>query len=283
MRLRQIVQQPAPEEVSETEIEQLLDLIRIIYGFDFTNYSKASMRRRLINFMVMRNIPSITELRKKIVNQESVFDELLDNLTVTVTEMFRDPELYLSIREKVLPTLNTWPLIRVWNAGCATGEEVYSMAILLKEEGLLKKSRIYATDINGKALADAIRGKTNLSLMKDYTRNYIKAGGKETFSDYYTVQGDRVYWSRTLSGGITFSQHNLVSDKSFNEFNLILCRNVMIYFNRELHDQVIKLFLDSLAMFGYLVLGSKESLLLSKYQKHFEVIDKHNKIYRRIR
>lgn len=278
-----IMDQNKEKKVVEDEIDEILQVIKIIYGYDFTEYSKASVRRRLNNFMIMNDIQDLNVLKRQVSGDDQVFRDLLESLTVTVTEMFRDPDLYLALREKVLPTLDTWPFIRIWHAGCSTGEEVYSMAILLKEEGLLHKARIYATDINSKALSEAKKGETNISLMKDYTRNYIQAGGKSNFSEYYTVKGNKVYWDPSLAKNITFSLHNLVSDKSFNEFNLIICRNVMIYFNRNLQNKVTKLFKDSLTLFGYLVLGNKESMFLSSEADFFETIDKHEKIFQRVK
>jgi chemotaxis protein methyltransferase CheR len=208
-------------------------------------------------------------------------DRLLRDLSINVTEMFRDPSFHRVLREKVFPIMRTYPFIRVWNAGCSTGEELYSLAIALHEEGLLERSRLYATDINEGVLARAKAGTFPLEHMQRYTENYLRAGGTAEFSSYYTAQGDSARFDPELARHAVFAQHNLVSDRSFNEFNLIVCRNVMIYFGRPLQNQVHALFLDSLSRFGVLALGRKESIKGTVAADAYEVLDAPEKIFRR--
>lgn len=269
-------------EIESEKLDQLLVLVKNIHGYDFTGYSKASLSRRVNRYVTMNRLDSIDKLFEQ-VKTENGFVSFLEEVTVNVTEMFRDPSFFLALREKVIPKLKTYPYIKVWTAGCSTGEEVYSLAILLKEEGLYDKAKIYATDINQKVLAKAKEGVFHLGNMKDYTQNYIRSGGKGQFSDYYHAKYGRAIFDASLKKNIVFSLHNLVSDSSFNEFNLILCRNVMIYFGRDLQEDVLQLFLQSLSPFGYLALGTKETLALSRYRDNFEIIDKNEKVYRRIR
>src|SRR5690606_29800929 len=201
---------------------------------------------------------------------------------INVTSMFRDPTFYRAFREKVVPLLRTYPFIRIWHAGCSTGEEVYSMAILLTEEGLYDRVRIYATDINDVVLQQARTGIFPLDKMQEYTQNYLKAGGTASFSQYYTAAYDGALFSPALRERVVFAQHNLVNDRSFSEFNVILCRNVMIYFDRSLQDRVHQLFYDSLPVYGILALGSKESLRFSSLEDRYEELDAREKIYRKV-
>lgn len=267
--------------IQSAELKDLLESIRYNYGYDFTEYAEASVIRRITHFMKANKIGTVQELGKILQSEESAFARFVLEFTVNVTEMFRDPSFYKSLREKVLSRLATYPVIKVWIAGCSTGEEVYSMAILLKEEGLLDRSMIYATDINQRALQAAKEGIYRMDLMKAYTSNYQKAGGKTSFSDYYTAKYDSAMIDKSLKQNVVFSIHNLAVDSSFNEFQLILCRNVLIYFNQSLQNKVINLFYNSLSPFGYLALGSKESLLFSDRQKEFSDVEKREKIYRR--
>jgi chemotaxis protein methyltransferase CheR len=257
----------------------LLESIRLVYGYDFTDYSEASLLRRVHKFMEARRIESITELGKAILRDDSLFQQFVQEVTVTVTEMFRDPSFYKSLRDKIKSRLATYPLLRVWIAGCATGEEVYSIAILLKEEGLLDRSIIYATDINQESLQKAREGILSMDRMTEYTANYVKSGGTGSFSDYYLAKYGGVLIEKSLRQGIVFAVHNLTTDRSFNEFQLILCRNVLIYFNQNLQSRVIDLFYESLCPFGILALGNKESLLFSTKQKIFGEMDKKEKIF----
>lgn len=265
------------------DLKQFLESIRFVYGYDFTEYSEASVRRRVQAFMDTNKISSVKELGRKILKDEPAFEKFVQDITVNVTEMFRDPDFYKSLRKNVLGRLATYPFIKIWIAGCSTGEEVYSLAIMLREEGLLDRSVIYATDINQAALQKAKDGISPIDSMKSYTENYIKAGGKNAFSDYYKAKYNSVLWDKTLRQNIVFSVHNLAMDKSFNEFQLILCRNVLIYFNQGLQNKVIDLFYESLCVFGFLGLGNKESLLFAQKQKCFDEVDRKEKIYMKAR
>jgi len=261
------------------EFKELLESIRYVYGYDFTDYAEASVKRRVNQFMTNRKITEFEKLGKILLQDEKIFEEFVQEVSVTVTEMFRDPTFYKSLRENVLKRLATYPFIKVWIAGCATGEEIYSIAILLHEEGLLNRSVIYATDINQKSLQIARDAVYPLEYMKNYTANYQKAGGTRAFSEYYKAKYNSVMFDRSLKQNIVFSPHNLAVDNSFNEFQLVICRNVLIYFNQQLQNKVISLFYESLCPFGFLGLGSKESLLFCDKKKNFEEIDRKEKIF----
>ena len=209
-------------------------------------------------------------------------ERLLLDLSVNVTAMFRDPDFYAALREEVVPQLRTYPFTRIWNAGCSTGEETYSLAILLREEGLYDRTRIYATDINETVLDRARQGVFPLEKMKDYTQNYIRAGGRQPFSDYYVAKYDAAQFQRSLLDNVVFAQHNLVSDRSFNEFQLIVCRNVMIYFDKPLQDHVHRLFYESLAVFGILALGQKETIAFSPFEDRYEELAPNQRIFRKV-
>jgi len=270
-------------ELEQIEIELLLEGIYQHYGFDFRSYAYASIRRRLWKRIEAEGLTTISGLQDQVLHNPPMMEKLLLDLSINVTSMFRDPGFYRVFREQVIPTLRTYPFIRVWHAGCATGEEVYSMAILLEEESLYERSRIYATDINEVVLQKAKSGIFPLERMQEYTENYIAAGGKRAFSDYYTAKYGGALFSPGLTKNVVFSQHNLVTDRSFSEFNVILCRNVLIYFDKTLQSRVLTLFYDSLAMFGILALGSKESLRFSPYEECYEQINGPEKIYRKVR
>jgi len=270
-------------ELEQIEIELLLEGIYQQYGFDFRSYAYASIRRRLWKRIEAEGLSTISGLQDQVLHNPSMMEKLLLDLSINVTSMFRDPSFYRVFREQVVPTLRTYPFIRIWHAGCATGEEVYSMAILLEEEGLYERSRIYATDINEVVLQKAKSGIFPIDRMQEYTENYIAAGGKRAFSDYYTARYGGALFSPGLTKNVVFSQHNLVTDRSFSEFNVILCRNVLIYFDKTLQSRVLTLFYDSLAMFGVLALGSKESLRFSLYEECYEQINGPEKIYRKVR
>lgn len=271
------------ESIDSAELQEFLTTIRTVYGYDFTEYAEASIKRRSLYFMNARGIGTVRELTTRLLADEHLFGEFLENLSVTVTEMFRDPAFYRCLREKVVKRLATYPFIKIWVAGCATGEEVYSVAILLKEEGLLNRSLIYATDINQQSLIHAREGIFPLELMKIYTLNYQKAGGKEDFSSYYVAQYNAALMDRSLRNNVVFAPHNLAIDQSFNEFHLILCRNVLIYFNQKLQNQVINLFYDSLCMFGTLALGTRESLLFTDRHGCFDPVDSKQKLFMKMR
>ncbi len=268
----------------EFETDEMKDFLKTIYkayGYDFTEYADASVRRRITHFMTTRKTENLASLEQRLLANDLLFEEFVQEMSVTVTEMFRDPTFYKSLRENVAKRLSTYPFIKIWIAGCATGEEVYSMAILLKEEDLFDRSLIYATDINQRSLLAAKEGVYPLDNMKAYTSNYQKAGGKKTFSEYYKAKYNSVLFDKSLKENIVFSPHNLSVDKSFNEFQLIICRNVLIYFNQQLQNKVINLFYNSLCSFGYLGLGSKESLLFTDKKNAFEDIDRKEKIFRK--
>ncbi len=264
----------------EQKTDFFLKTIREKYGYDFTDYSRSTVNRRLIRFMQKNNIETLEELLDNLLNESSLFEYFVQEFTVTVTDMFRDPGFFLSLRKKVLPVLSTYPFIRVWDVGCATGEELYSLAILLREENLLHKTTIYATDINQKALATAREGIFNLADMAVYSENYLKSGGKYSLSDYYLAKYNGAIFDRSLVKNVVFYPHNLVTDSSFNEFHLIMCRNVLIYFNRQLQEKVFRLFSDSLAPLCFLGLGSKETLTLSAQARNYDIIDANEKIYK---
>jgi chemotaxis protein methyltransferase CheR len=270
-------------ELERVEIELLLEGVFRHYGFDFRSYAYASIRRRLWKRTEAEGLSSISELQARVLHDGSAMERLLLDLSVSVTAMFRDPEFYRVFREDVVPLLRTYPFIRIWHAGCSTGEEVYSTAIVLEEEGLLERTRIYATDINVAVLQQARAGIFPLNRMQEYTENYIRAGGTRSFSEYYTAKYDGALFSPSLTRNTVFSQHNLVTDRSFSEFTVIFCRNVLIYFDRELQNRVHTLFYDSLVMLGILALGSKESLRFSQYEPCYEKLHSRERLYRKVR
>src|SRR6059058_4798956 len=257
-------------DLERIEIELLLEAVFRHYGFDFRSYAYASIRRRLWKRIEAEELSSVSELQARVLHETPAMERLLLDLSVSVTAMFRDPGFYQVFRSEVIPLMRTYPFIRIWHAGCSTGEEVYSTAIVLEEEGLLERTRVYATDINDAVLQQARAGIFPLNRMQEYTENYIRAGGKRSFSEYYTAKYDGALFAPALTRNVVFSQHNLVTDRSVSEFNVIFCRNVLIYFDRELQDRVHALFYESLSMFGVLALGSKETLRFSKYEPCYE-------------
>ncbi len=266
-------------DTQNIELQLLLQAIYLKYGYDFRNYAKASIRRRVEQFMRKENLISFSEMQHKVLYDVAFFDRLLLELSVNVTEMFRDPNFYRSFRHNVVPFLKKQPFLKIWHAGCASGEEVYSMSILLKEEGLYNKAQIYATDMNQVILNQAKEGIYPINRLKLYTENYQKAGGKESFSDYYIAHYDHVVMNKSLKENILFSDHNLATDGVFGEMHVIFCRNVLIYFNRDLQNRALGLFNDSLINHGILCLGSKESIRFSEHSNIFVDIDKDEKIY----
>jgi len=266
----------------DIEVDCLLVAITERYGYDFRNYARASLKRRVQNFLVLSDCNHVSELIPKVLHDKAYFSEFLSNMSVTVTEMFRDPIIFKSIRKDIIPKLKTYSRINIWHAGCATGEEVYSMAILLEEEGLLDRARIYATDFNAKSLATAKEGIYPAESIQLYTKNYLKAGGKTSFSDYYQANYESAKMKDFLRNKITFASHNLISDQVFAEMNLILCRNVLIYFDKELQDRVLELFSDSLVPRGFLVLGDKEAIKFSVVKDNFEAVNERQKTYRKV-
>jgi chemotaxis protein methyltransferase CheR len=268
--------------LEDIEIGLLLEGLYRAHGFDFREYSRASIKRRIIELMRAEKLPTISAFQDRVLHDASYLDRFLLGLSVHATAMFRDPSFYLTFRKKVVPLLRTYPTVQIWVAGCSTGEEVYSLAILLEEERLYPKCRIYATDISQAVLRKARDGIFPLAAMRDYTVNYHQAGGAHEFSDYYTAQYDSVIFSAALRNNIVFSEHNLATDGSFNEFQVILCRNVMIYFNKDLQARVHNLLYDSLSMFGVFGLGNKESLKFTPRASFYEHLNEHDKLYRKV-
>jgi chemotaxis protein methyltransferase CheR len=270
-------------ELEQLEIDLLLEAVYRRYGFDFREYAQASLKRRLWRRMDAEHLATISELQARLLHDPACMERLLLDLSINVTSMFRDPTFYLAFRTKVAPLLRTYPFTRIWCAGCSTGEEVYSLAILLEEEGLYERARIYATDINENVLATARGGVFPLANMQQYTQNYIRSGGERDFSRYYVAAYEGAQFSRALTENVVFAQHNLAMDRSFNDFNVILCRNVMIYFDKALQDRVHTLFHDSLETFGILALGHKESLAFTPFAGAYEEVDAAERIYRKVR
>jgi len=270
-------------DLEALEIKLLTEGIYEHYGFDFRDYSVPSMKRRIWKRIYAEGLSTVSGLQEKVLHDAGTMERLLLDLSINTTAMFRDPTFYLAFRQKIVPTLRTYPFVRIWHAGCSTGEEVYSMAMLLQEEGLYERCRIYATDINEAVLQRAKEGIFPLSSMQENTSNYIAAGGTGNFSQYYTARYDHAIFRPSLRENVVFAQHNLVTDASFNQFNVIFCRNVLIYFNNELQDRVQKLFLNSMETFGILGLGKKETIKYTSIADSYEVIDAEERIYRRVR
>ncbi len=263
------------------EVESLLEAIFHKYGYDFKNYSRAHIKRRILRRVKALNLNSIKELESMILQDREEFCFLLDDFSINVTEMFRDPSFYKAFRQEVVPILRTYPFIRIWHAGCATGEEVYSMAILLKEEGLYDRCQIYATDFNEFVLEKAKNAVYDISLVKDYTRNYQEAAGKASFSDYYMADDTSISLDKSLKEKIIFADHNLVTDGVFGEMHVIVCRNVLIYFNKDLQNKTLGLFYDSLNLGCFLCLGSKETIKFSDFEMKFNNLVKEEKIFQK--
>jgi len=268
-------------EIEHIGLNLLLQAIFERYGYDFRNYARASVERRARYVMSVEKLNSISEMIPRVLNDEAFFERLVYHFSITVTELFRDPFVFLSLKEKVFPVLRTYPFIKIWHAGCATGEEVYSLAILLMENDLYERSTIFCTDFNDEAIAFGKQGIYNIKSMKEASMNYQKAGGEKSLSAYYHARYDSISIDKTLKRKITFANHNLVSDGIFGEMNLILCRNVMIYFDTVLQNRVLHLFSDSLINGGFLCLGTKESLLFSEVEHRFDVFAEDEKIYRK--
>jgi len=268
--------------LEEIEVQLLLEGVYRYYGYDFRDYALSSLRRRIRKIVASEALPTISALQDRLLHDPACLERFLLGLTVNLTSMFRDPSFFVAFREKIVPLLRTYPFIRLWHAGCSTGQEVYAMAILLQEEGLYHRCRLYATDTNELVLQKAKQGIYPIELMQEYTQLYLKAGGTRSFSEYYTAGYGNAIFRASLKENIVFSPHNLATDRSFNEFNVILCRNVLIYFNRTLQQQVQQLFYDSLCSFGILGLGQRESLKLSSSEERYEEIVKGERLYRRL-
>ncbi|MFT5018992.1 MAG: chemotaxis protein methyltransferase CheR [Polaribacter sp.] len=269
------------KQIAKIETRLLLEAIFDVYGYEFKNYASASLNRRIAYRMQQANIETISELIPRMIHDVNFFNSFLKDMSISVTDMFRDPKFFKGMRNQVIPLLKTYPFAKIWHAGCCTGEEVYSLAILLKEEGYYDKARIYATDYNNHSLEVAKKAIYPIENLRKYTTNYNKTGGKNSLSDYYTSSADAVKFVDSLKANVTFANHNLAQDSSFGEINLIVCRNVLMYFNTELQNRVLRLFNDSLVYNGILCLGQKESLLFSDIQDNFELIDTDLKIYRK--
>jgi chemotaxis protein methyltransferase CheR len=265
----------------DMEVRLLVDAIYLRYGQDFRDYAPASLKRRVLQAQQRMGASSITALQQRVLDDPAEFAQLLQQLTVPVSEMFRDPEYFLALRQQVVPVLRTYPSIKLWVAGCSTGEEAYSLAIVLAEEGLLERTIFYATDINEASLESARKGIFAIDRMQAFTRNYQAAGGTASFSDYYTAAYGGALFDRRLREAITFADHSLATDAVFAETQLVSCRNVMIYFNRDLQDRALGLFHESLSHRGFLGLGTKETLEFSAYADRFEVVSRRERIYRR--
>lgn len=268
-------------DISEREILSLLEVVYQKYGYDFRQYSTAHIKRRIMNRMAISGIKDISQMQSKVFNDTIFASELLQDLSITVTEMFRDPDFYKSLRENIVPILKTYPFIKIWHAGCATGEEAYSMAIILQEEGLYERTTIYATDFNQRALNQAKEGIFSNNIIKGYTANYQLSGGKESFSNYYTSNHGHVTMSPFLKKNIVWANHNLVTDSIFSEVHLILCRNVLIYFNADLQNKVQNIFYNSLSNGGILCLGSKESLQFTDLYHKYTELDQKQRIFKK--
>jgi chemotaxis protein methyltransferase CheR len=268
--------------LEDLEIDLLLEGVFRHYGFDFRGYARSSLRRRIRSAVAAEGLTTVSALLDRTLHERACLERLLLTLSVNVSAMFRDPGFFRAFRQHAVPLLRTYPFIRIWQAGCSTGEEVYSLAILLQEEGLYERCRIYATDMNDVVLQKARDGIYPLDVMQKYTANYQAAGGAGSFSDYYTAAYDHVILRDALRANVVFSQHNLVSDGVFNEFNVILCRNVMIYFTQALQERVLDLFGRSFATFGVLGLGSHESLRFLANAHEYEQLTEGQKLFRRV-
>lgn len=268
-------------QIQEIELDLLLRAINHQFGYDFNDYNKAHVMRRVLHRVQSLGLKSISELQHKVLYERGFIDVLLRDLSINVTEMYRDPSFYLSMRKEVFPILKTYPYIKIWHAGCATGEEVYSFAIMLLEEGLFERSQIYATDFNPLVLDVARKGIYPVGRIKEYTQNYQASGGLQSFSDYYLAKYDSVILDQGLQKNIVFAEHNLVTDHVFTEAHLIVCRNVLIYFNKDLQNRVTELFTQSLVNGGFLGLGSKENLMFTSVYDQYTIVDAKEKIYKK--
>ncbi|MBT4331958.1 MAG: protein-glutamate O-methyltransferase CheR [Candidatus Cloacimonetes bacterium] len=268
-------------EIEKIEIDILLETLNKMHGYNFSGYAKASLKRRIRKTAKEFNLESISEMIPKVIHDNNFLNKLLFNFSITVSEMFRDPPFFKSLRETVIPFLKTYPYIKIWHAGCATGEEVYSMAILLQEEGLYDKCTIFATDFNNSALAQAKEGIYDIKQIKEFTENYQMSGGKSSFSDYYITNNNYAKMNKSLRDKVTFANHNLVTDGVFSEMHLILCRNVLIYFGSDLQNRVLNVFTESLVNKGFLAIGSKESIEYSSVNDKYKAINKKLRIFRK--
>jgi len=268
-------------DIEAIEIDLLLEAIYRRWGYDFRSYARASIERRTRLFLSKSESKTISEMISRVLRDEDFFSRLVRNFSISVTEMFRDPFVYRVIRSEVAPMLRTWPHVKAWVAGCATGEEVYSLAIVLKEEGVYDRSTIYATDFNDFSLEHAREGIYEIDKLQEATRNYQQAGGKASFADYYHARYDAAVLEPSLRERITFANHNLVTDGVFGEMQLVFCRNVLIYFNRELQNRALRLFTESLSHGGFLCLGTREDLQFTEVKDQYEAVDRKAKIFKK--
>jgi chemotaxis protein methyltransferase CheR len=274
--------QKKPQQAADIELRLLVEAIFLRYSHDFRDYSVASLKRRVLHAQEQLGYATISEMQERILRDPNAFGRLMSFLTVPVSDMFRDPSYFLALRSQVVPVLRTYASVKIWVAGCCTGEEVYSLAILLREEGLLDRTIIYATDINPDSLDTARQGILPLERVSNYTANYQQAGGTRSFSDYYTAAYERAIFDKTLRENITFADHSLSTDAVFSETQFISCRNVLIYFNRALQDRALGLFYESLSHRGFLGLGSRETLEFSAWRNRFEVLSKPERLWRKL-
>lgn len=268
-------------DIEEVEIDLLLDAMLKRYGYDFRGYARASLTRRIHKGLEEAGLARISDLIPEIVHSKEFFTRFVRNLSIPVTEMFRDPDFFKALRREVIPYLKTFPFVKIWSAGVATGEEVYSLAILLKEEGVYERVRIYATDFSDSALEKAKKGIYSAELIKQSTRNYQASGGKNSFGEYYYAEYDSAIFDRSLRENIVFANHNLATDSVFGEMHMILCRNVLIYFDMDLQNRALRLFSESLRMNGFLCLGSKETIDFAEIKDEFIDCCKRQKIYQK--
>ncbi len=271
----------AAPDVDEIELRLLMEAIYLRYSYDFRDYTGASQKRRVAYALAQFGLPNVSALQNRVLHDPAVFAQLLQFLTIPVSERFRDPAYFLALRQQVVPVLHTYPSVKIWVAGCSTGEEAWSIAIMLHEEGLLKRTQIYATDINPASIEKARQGIFPLEAVKGYTTNYQQSGGTSAFSDYYTAAYGGARFDPFLCADVIFADHSLATDSVFAETQLVSCRNVLIYFNRKLQDRALGLFHESLCHRGFLRLGSKESIDFSGYAERFDTLAKAERIYRK--
>jgi chemotaxis protein methyltransferase CheR len=267
--------------IETIEMDLLLEAVYRRCGYDFRNYARASVERRTRQFLSSSGCSTLSDMIARVLRDERFLSRYVQYLSVTVTELFRDPFVFQAVREQIIPLLRTWPHVKVWCAGCATGEEVYSLAIVLKEEGLYEKSVIYATDFNDASLEQARQAVYPADKIREATRNYQQSGGKQFFSHYYHAHYGAAALDGTLKERITFANHNLVTDQVFGEMHLVFCRNVLIYFNRDLQERVLELFTESLVHGGILCLGTKEDLQFTRVSARYELVNCKAKLYKK--
>jgi chemotaxis protein methyltransferase CheR len=279
---RSPAREPNVDALQDLEIRLLLQGVYERYGYDFRDYQLASQRRRVVQCLRDEGLATVSALQDRVLHDRAALERLVASLSVSVTGLFRHPGFYRAFRERAVPLLRTYPVVRLWHAGCATGEEVYSMAILLLEEGLYDRVQIYATDLNAAVLRRATTGVVPLATLREGASSYTLAGGRASLSRYYQVNGEQVCFDAALRRNVVFAEHNLVTDRSFNEFNVIICRNVLIYFNRALQERVHALLYGSLGRRGFLGLGSRETIRFTPYEDRYEVVDWADRLYRKI-